>query len=96
MPDRVTAWASVGTATPDRYAKQLASHLGRRCEVREEVDGIRIVFPDGDCLLVARQDILELRATADGEEHLDRVASVVGSHLERFGRGDGLAVRWEG
>jgi uncharacterized protein len=51
MTDRVLATASVATATPERYAKQLAAHLGRRCEVRDEATGVRLIFPDGDCLL---------------------------------------------
>ena len=32
------------TDRPERYAKQLASHLGRRCGVQEEADGTRLVF----------------------------------------------------
>ena len=31
MPEQATA--AVATATPARYAKQLASHFGRRCEI---------------------------------------------------------------
>ena len=34
MPEPLTATATVATATPERYAKQLAAHLGRRCEIR--------------------------------------------------------------
>ena len=35
----VTSRAVVTTETPDRYAKQLAAHLGRRLEVDEEERG---------------------------------------------------------
>jgi hypothetical protein len=35
MPDPVTATATVAIATPERYAKQLAAHFMRRCQVRE-------------------------------------------------------------
>jgi hypothetical protein len=35
-----------------------------------------------------------LRATADDTDSLDRVQSVVGSHLERFGQRDELVVAW--
>ena len=94
MPE-LTASATVATATPERYAKQLASHLGRRCEIREEPEGIRIVLADtGDCLLVPRDDALDLSATARGPEELDRVMHVVGSHLERFGQRNELQVSW--
>jgi uncharacterized protein len=96
MPEPVTATASVATATPERYAKQLASHLGRRCEIREEAGGIRIVLAEtGDCLLTSREGALDLAASAVGPDELDRVTHVVGSHLERFGQRNELAVDWQ-
>jgi hypothetical protein len=94
MPDRPVALASVATPTPERYAKQLASHLGRRLQVVEGEAGTRIVFPDGECLLVSGDDALELRATATGPAELERVTDVVGSHLERFGQRNELQVHW--
>jgi hypothetical protein len=95
MPEPLTATATVATATPERYAKQLAAHLGRRCEIREEAGGIRIVLADtGDCLLASRDGALDLAATAQGPDELDRVLHVVGSHLERFGQRNELQVSW--
>lgn len=97
MPEgtpQVTATASVATATPERYAKQLASHLGRRCEIREEAAGTRIVLADGECLLRSADGALVLEAGATGEPELDRVTHVVGSHLERFGQRNELSVEW--
>ena len=94
MPDRVTAWASVRTATPARYAKQLASHFGRRCEVVEEADGVRILFGGGNCLVQPREDVLDLRVSASSEPEVERLTSVVGSHLERFGQRNELEVTW--
>jgi uncharacterized protein len=90
----LTARADVATATPERYAKQLASHLGRRSEIREEADGTRIVLAVGDCLLRSHEGSLELLATAPGPEELERVEAVVGSHLERFGQRNELQVVW--
>lgn len=94
MPDVLTAHASVVTDAPARYAKQLASHLGRKAEVRDEADGVRIVLPIGSCLLVPADGTLELSAQAQGQEELDRVTDVVGSHLERFGQRNELVVSW--
>lgn len=94
MADRLTARATVATGAAPRYAKQLASHLGRRSELRPEADGTRIVLTVGSCLLVVRDDALELRAEAGTAEELERVEHVVGSHLERFGHRDALTVRW--
>jgi hypothetical protein len=94
MPDQLTASAVVSTEAPARYAKQLASHLGRRAEVRAEADGTRIVLGDSSCLLQSRPGSLELSATADSDDALERVMDVVGRHLERFGQRNELHVEW--
>jgi hypothetical protein len=94
MPDAATATASVATDTPERYAKQLASHLGRKAEVHDEADGIRIVLTRGSCLVQPREGALELSAEALDEESLDLVTDVIGRHLERFGQRNELAVHW--
>ena len=102
MPDRRTATASVATPTPERYAKQLAAHLGRRLEVRDEADGLRLIFGNadangdgsGDCLLRAQDAALELSASAADPAGLERITEVVGSHLERFGQRNELVVVW--
>jgi hypothetical protein len=104
MPERVTATASVATPTPERYAKQLAAHLGHRLEVREEADGLRLVFGAGDgttdgtsigdCLLRSQDAALELSASAADSPGLERITQVVGSHLERFGQRNELVVVW--
>jgi hypothetical protein len=94
MPDQLTATAVVSTEAPARYAKQLASHLGRRAEVRAEADGTRIVLGDSSCLLQSRPGSLELSATADSDDALERVMDVVGRHLERFGQRNELHVEW--
>ena len=94
MDEQESAAAFVATDTPDRYAKQLASHLGRRSEIREEADGIRIVLTAGECLLRSKPGVLELHATAPDEESLNVVEDVVGRHLERFGLRNELQVTW--
>ena len=94
MPDTLTASAAVVTDGPERYAKQLASHLGRRAEVRDETDGTRLVLGAGSCLLVVGDGVLELRAEAPSDDDLTRVTDVVGSHLQRFGQRNELAVTW--
>ncbi|MGH3510373.1 MAG: DUF2218 domain-containing protein [Nocardioidaceae bacterium] len=91
----LVARASVPTSSAERYLKQLAAHLGRRSEVREEAGGTRIILAGGDCLLTATAESLDLAATADSEEALDGVTDVVGSHLERFGQRNELAVTWQ-
>jgi hypothetical protein len=90
------ATASVVTSTPDRYLRQLASHLGRKSEVREERDGTRLLLAGGECLLQAAGETLQMTASAPDAETLDRVTDVVGRHLERFGQRNELQVTWTG
>lgn len=94
MPDPLAAVAVVATTAPERYAKQLLAHLGRRCEVREEAEGSRLVLAFGDCLVRPGADTLELRASAPDADGLARVTDVVGRHLERFGQRNELQVSW--
>jgi hypothetical protein len=86
--------AVVATGTPERYAKQLATHLGRKLEVTEEAAGTRIAFPDGDCLMTCSPGELRLDATGADDAALDKVRDVVGRHLERFGARGDLVVAW--
>jgi hypothetical protein len=93
-PLPATSHASVATDSPERYAKQLASHLGRKLEVTEEPDGTRLRFSDGDCLLACTADHLEMSASAKDADALAVVEDIVGRHLERFGTRSELAVSW--
>ncbi|MCI0143897.1 DUF2218 domain-containing protein [Arthrobacter bambusae] len=96
--------AVVSTDTAARFAKQFASHFGRKtevglengreAEVRPESDGPRLVLAFGSCLLVPRNEALELYAEADTTAGLERVQNVVGSHLEQFGQRQGLSIHW--
>jgi hypothetical protein len=86
--------ALVATDRPDRYAKQLAEHLGRRNAPVTEPGGTRLIFTAGSCLLSADADGLLLIAEAEDDAGLDAVQQVVSRHLERMGRRDELLVQW--
>jgi len=87
--------ARVPTGQPERYIKQLVSHLGHRASTELLADGQGVIRVDtGQCTLTAAPDGLILRASADGAEGLARVQDVVGRHLERFGAREGLHVEW--
>ncbi|MFF0905484.1 UNVERIFIED_CONTAM: DUF2218 domain-containing protein [Kocuria sp. CPCC 205316] len=88
------AHATVVTEAAARYAKQLASHLGRKAEIRDEAEGSRVVLTVGSCLLVAGAHALQLRAESGAADGLEWVQQVIGSHLERFGQREGLTVAW--
>ena len=87
--------ARVVTDRPHRYAKQLASHLGRRAETAwdEEKGAGHIAFGQGTGTLTATEGALLLTLETDAE-HLDRLEDVIGRHLVRFGTRDELVVEW--
>ncbi|MEU9449946.1 DUF2218 domain-containing protein [Streptomyces sp. NPDC048277] len=88
--------ARVTTDRPARYAKQLASHLGRRAQTSwDEESGLgTIAFANGGTgTLTATEGALLLAVEADAE-HLDLLEGVVGRHLVRFGTRDELLVTW--
>ncbi|MEW1774485.1 DUF2218 domain-containing protein [Streptomyces sp. NPDC086777] len=87
--------ARVPTDRPARYAKQLASHLGRRSQTSwdEETGTGGIVFQNGTGTLTATEGALLLTVDTD-PEHLGVLEGVVGRHLVRFGTRDELVVAW--
>lgn len=88
--------AHVTTDRPGRYAKQLASHLGRRLATAwDDESGVGSVeFPDGaKAELRAEPGVLVMTVDASAER-LDGVEDVLGRHLVRFGAKDELVAAW--
>ncbi|MET8076472.1 DUF2218 domain-containing protein [Streptomyces sp. NPDC005303] len=88
--------ARVATERPHRYAKQLASHLGRRSQTTWDEDsgeGSLLFQNGGKGSLTATEGALLLTLETESE-HLDLLEGVVGSHLVRFGSKDELVVEW--
>jgi uncharacterized protein len=92
--EQLTARADVPTETPDRYAKQLVSHLGRRVEFATEGATSTARFGEGTGRVVVGEGVLTLLAEAPDAESLARVQDVLGRHLERFGQRNELVVSW--
>jgi hypothetical protein len=87
--------ARVPVERPERYVKQLVTHLAhRRTTEWLPPDTGTVRWPDGHCGLACAPGFLVLTATADDAEALARVQDVIGRHLERFGAREGLQVRW--
>lgn len=98
MPDAFTAVAVVLTPTPERYAKQLLSHLGHKAivgplaagaagsGVLQLSRGVGVVIPDAGRLV--------LQAFAATAEDLQAVEDVLARHLVRFGARQELVVEW--
>ncbi|GAB2735297.1 DUF2218 domain-containing protein [Streptomyces bullii] len=53
-----------------------------------------LTLPWGRCTLHAAPDALVLRAEAEDAQGMRRLQDLMTSHLERFGRREGLRVRW--
>ena len=94
---KFTATALVATDRPERYSKQLASHMGHKIDVTEIDGGYRLTFNrDGNFggygELFARENGLDMRVYAPTAEGVQRLAQVLDRHLVRFGERDGLVV----
>jgi len=89
--------AAVPTDSPNRYAKQLLSHLGRKNTVEpldNVPDGGRLIFTDGVGEVRPEAGRLVLDASAEDEAGLTHVTDVLARHLERFGARRELVVTW--
>lgn len=84
--------AVVQTAKPSPYLLQLAKHFRHKLDVRFDERSAVIPLPVGHAELAAGDDALTITAHAQRPEDLQRVEHVIGSHLERFGKRDELAV----
>ena len=94
VSESLTARADVRTDVPERYAKQLVSHLGRRTEWTTAGATSTADIAGGRGFVEVGEGVLTLRATAPDAETLDRVQDVLGRHLERFGQRNELVVVW--
>ncbi len=94
----LTSTAVVATDAPERYAKQLLAHLGRKNTVETiggERQGGRLVFAYGTGTVRPEDNRLVLEAAAEDVESLAHVEDVLGRHLERFGAKRELVVTWQ-
>lgn len=86
--------AEVATERPQRYLAQLCKHFSHKADSEHDGETGRVEFDVGTCEMRADGQTLLLRARAEDQEGMDRVKQVIGSHLERFGARDELAVHW--
>ena len=88
--------ANVSTERPERYLKQLVSHLGRRVDSEQTEDGSAgsLTFSSGGCTLRVEPGALVMTARAADDERLAAVQDVVTRHLVRFATQEELVVEW--
>ena len=92
----ITSHADVATDKPVAYMRQLCKHFGHKTDASFGEDSGYIQFEFGRCEMYAVDRTLRLQVSAPGGEQHERMERVIGSHLERFGRRDGLTVSWRG
>ena len=92
----ITSRAEVPTEKPVAYMRQLCKHFGHKVDASFGEDSGYIQFEFGRCELHASNGTLTLDVSAPDEPSHERMERVIGSHLERFGRRDGLSVAWQG
>ena len=87
--------AEVTTDKPVAYMRQLCKHFGHKVDASFGDDSGYIQFEFGRCELDAHDGTLALEVSAADADSHERMERVIGSHLERFGRRDGLTVAWQ-
>ena len=94
VPETLTARADVPTDVPERYAKQLVAHLGRKLEWTTAGPLSTATIGTGTAVVEVGDGVLTLHAEAPDGESLAHVQDVLGRHLERFGQRNELVVTW--
>lgn len=88
--------ATVATPDASRYLKRLCNHFAHKLPVELTEDRGVLRFDFGTCRLHATPDALLMDAEAADSEALERLQSVVVSHLDRFAWKEGqLPVDWQ-
>ena len=93
--------ATVPTARPTRYGKQLVTHMAHKITgAWDEASSTGYLLFDREGPAVGRVNVscspdsllLRLASTSERAQHLEHI---VGIHLARFGARDSLAVSWQ-
>lgn len=92
----LTSHSDVTTPDGARYLKRLCNHFAHKLPVELTEDRGVLRFDFGTCRLHATPDALLMDAEAADSEALERLQSVVVSHLDRFAWKEGqLPVDWQ-
>ncbi|MFC6085775.1 DUF2218 domain-containing protein [Sphaerisporangium aureirubrum] len=87
--------AHVATDRPERYIRQLVSHMGHKATTEIAGDGRGVItLSGGRCVLAPDGDHLMMIATAVDADALAGVQDVVTRHLLRFATREELKVEW--
>jgi hypothetical protein len=92
----ILSTAHLETDRPERYIKQLVSHLGNKIDASVDRDGIgQVTMSSGaKCTLTPEVSGIALHAQADSDDDLHQIEDVVGRHLLRFTKDERLSRGW--
>lgn len=81
---------------PERWAKQLASHVGHRATVENDNGHYTVSFGFGAKGIISTSSTaVVLTVEAQEQEGFDRAKEVLGSHLLRFAKlEDSVVLNW--
>ena len=76
--------AAVPTLHAAKYVKQLCSHWAHKLEVEQSEGSGRVRFPAAEARMLAGGATLVVTLQAEDEAILERMKSVLATHLDRF------------
>ncbi|UWR01958.1 DUF2218 domain-containing protein [Ruegeria conchae] len=90
----ITSITEVTRAKADAYVQQMCKHFAHKADVTHVKDAqvIRFGFGTGELRAVGGRIVLS--AHAKDRPQLERIETVLGSHLERFAFRERLIVTW--
>lgn len=88
--------ADISIERPERFGKQLASHISHKTEVSEIEGGWQAKIRTGEGKILPQTETLVLEAQAHDEETLAIVKDVLEHHLRKFAaKLEPFDVHWE-
>jgi hypothetical protein len=86
--------ADVLTDAPERYAKQLVAHLGRKIMFITAGSTSTATIAGATAQVTSGDGVLSMLVIGSDEPSVTRAEQVLGGHLERFGQRQQLTVAW--
>jgi hypothetical protein len=91
----ITQSAHVAIERPERYAKQLASHMGNKVPTEAIDGGWKLTFDIGSATLLCKDTTLTMTAVAENLEDLKKIEFALVKHLVKFAVKLGeLEIEW--
>lgn len=91
----VSTTGRMATDRPERYLKQLASHLSHKLDVETDGGTGTIRLGAATARFVSSPASLDIAVDSEVDSDAHSLMGVVGSHLDRFAEKEGLAVEWD-